>query len=181
MTRSPNGISQTMTGSRENKFEMRVLRQNPVGESMYLLRLVDNQPSKHFGIISGDNVEIFRTDSPLLLKTVGPIPFRALMGILGVSDDQEPWVLLFGDYRMVWLHRGHRVEADWRRCPHYGSSRIQEVDAAFSRLCTESISIGSLRNCTGGRRSAGSPTEPSDGGGFYVMSLYLPRPGVASS
>jgi hypothetical protein len=101
VTRSWRRIHTALTATRASGFEPRVLRQNLEGEPLQLLRLVGNPSSRHFGLVSGDHVEIFRTDSPLLLETLGPLPNLPIIGgILGTTDENKPWILLFSGTQM---------------------------------------------------------------------------------
>jgi hypothetical protein len=103
VTRSATGIHSLLLGQRHSSFDLRVIRQSPAGVAVRLLRLIDNQPSKHFGIVNGDRIEIGRTDNAQAFTTLGMYPFPpASAGIMGLSTAGTPWVLLFSGQELRW-------------------------------------------------------------------------------
>ena len=123
VTRSTSGAHFALHATRPDGFLLRTLWQSSGGQPIQLLRPVDNQPSNHFGFVSGETVQLYRNDSPMRLTTLSPIRIPHVpvtTGIVGEAGNGEPWLLLFTETRMRWIHEDNVVEGDCESPPAQG-------------------------------------------------------------
>ncbi len=128
---SPPNIAHVLVGSRSVNFRFQDFLSTRKDSPTRLLGTVENQSSPFFGIISGEDVLLFRRDNPSWRLTNTPVPGQhPRAGLVGTSPDAVPWILLYYEYGVLFVS----PDSDTQNWCDYGLEAVPENSARDTLL-----------------------------------------------